>query len=142
MMEKFKKLLKEKAQKGQFLSDGDKSARQDIIDEIKSIAQDSMGGDIKKLKDMKKVTVASPTTEGLKEGLEKAGEVIGEKEDEESEDTEEECPMCKDGEMCAACQASSIGSEMEPEESAEVASPDSDKIAKLEAEIAALKAKL
>lgn len=139
MMEKFKQMLKKKAQEGKFISDEDKAARQEMIDEIRAMAQDSMGSDLKKIKDMKKVTVASDSAEGLKAGLEKAEDVVEAKMGEESEsedDSEEEaCPMCKDGEVCPECQMkmASEPSEAKPEMS------DKEKIAQLEAELAALK---
>ena len=137
MMEKFKAMLKKKAQEGKFISDEDKAARQEMIDEIRAMAQDSMGSDLKKIKDMKKVVVASPTEEGLKEGLKVAEDKVEEKmgEDSESEDEEEACPDCKDSEVCPECQMkmASEPSEAKPEMS------DKEKIAQLEAELAALK---
>lgn len=137
MMEKFKKMIMQKAKEGKFLSDEDKSAKMDILNEIKDMTQSEMGNDLKKVKGMKKVVVASPTEEGLKEGLEKAGDVVEEKMGEESEsEDEEECAMCKEGEMCPECQAKMAAGEMKPEVS------DKEKIAKLEEELALLKSKM
>jgi CO dehydrogenase/acetyl-CoA synthase beta subunit len=74
------------------------------------------------IKNMKKVTVAADSEEGLKEGLKKAEDVIekkmGEEEEEEGEEEEEE-----GSEEAPACPMMS----------------KEDKIAKLEAELAALK---
>ena len=137
MMEKFKKMLMQKAKEGKFLSEEDKSAKMDILNEIKGLAESEMGNDLKKVKGMKKVMVASPTQEGLKEGLEKAEEVVEQKMDsEDSESEDEECEMCKEGEMCPECQAKMAAGEMKPELS------DKEKIAKLEEELALLKSKM
>jgi hypothetical protein len=92
MMKKFKELLMEKAKMGKFLSDDEKQAKSSVVKEIKDLMRQAMG------EDLKKVTVAAPTVEGLKAGLKKASEVVEEKKDEledsekmeESEDEEVE----------------------------------------------------
>lgn len=85
-MNEFKKLLLEKAKNGKFLSDSEKEAKMDVIKEMKGMMKGMMGDDIRGLK---KVTVASDSPEGLKEGLEKAEDVIDAKMgDEESEEPE------------------------------------------------------
>lgn len=133
MMNKFKELLLKKAKDGKFLSEEDKAAKMEVLDGIKELMSDSMGKD---LKGLKKVTVASPTEEGLKAGLEKADEVVSEKLDSEesSDDSEEECAMCKDGEMCPECKAKMMVADSSNEEPSK-----EDKIKKLEEELAKLK---
>lgn len=90
-MNEFKKLLLEKAKKGDFLSDSEKEAKMSVINEMKGMMKGMMGDDIRGLK---KVTVASDSPEGLKEGLEKAEDVIeskmGEEESEEPKLSKEE----------------------------------------------------
>lgn len=83
MMDKFKKMMMKKAKEGKFLSDSDKEAKMDILSELKELASDAMGSDLKK------VTVAADSAEGLKAGLEKAKEVVEKKE----EADETECEM-------------------------------------------------
>jgi hypothetical protein len=154
MMDKIKELIKKKAKEGKFISEEDKSARMDILNELKDMAQGEMGHGLGKLK---KVTVASDSAEGLKQGLEKAGEVVDKKMG--------ECDVCKDGETCPKCKMESMmedsteapeaeGSvsdeEIDPEsdsedlaEGSEEVAPEmskEEKIKKLEAELAALKA--
>lgn len=133
MMKEFKELLMKKAKDGKFLSEEDKAAKMDVLNEIKGTLSEMMGDDLKRVKGMKKVTVASPTEEGLKEGLEKAGDVVDEKLDsedeeseEESEDTEEEMPM-EDGMMEHSPEMKMMGMSK------------ADKIKKLEEELAKLK---
>lgn len=104
-MEGFRKMLMKKAREGKFLKDDEVSAKMDVLKELKDMARDGMASDLKK------VTVASDSKEGLKKGLEKAKEVLDSKEVEE---------------------------EMEDEDESEDESK-SDKIKKLEAELAALK---
>lgn len=77
--------------KGKMLSDEEKEAKMSVIKAMRDEAQDQMGG---KLASMKKVTVASPDAQGLKEGLDKAKELIDAKNqmhgvDDENEEAEE-----------------------------------------------------
>lgn len=60
-----------------------KEAKLGVLGDLKKMAGEMMAGD---LKGMKKVTVASPDSEGLSEGLEKAQEIIGEKDESEDEE--------------------------------------------------------
>lgn len=55
-----------------------KSAKMSVLKDIRDMAANDMGGD---LKDMKKVTVASPDEEGLKMGLDKAKDLVDEHKD-------------------------------------------------------------
>ncbi len=94
-MKDFKELLMKKAKEGKFLSDEDKDAKMEVVRAVKQMASEEMGDELKNLKGMGKVTVASDSPEGLKAGLEKAEDVVEEKlaNSEESEDSEEEMPM-------------------------------------------------
>ena len=128
MMPEFKRLLMSKAKEGKFLSEDDKKAKMEVLDGIKQIMAEAMGQDMKGLK---KVTVASPTEEGLKEGLKVAEDKL-EGEDEEEDSEEEACPNCEDG-SCPECKMKGMMDEGEMEPSKE------EKIKKLEAELAMLK---
>lgn len=69
-----------------------KSAKMDAISGLRQTAMDAMKG---KLEGLKKVTVASDSKEGIKEGLEKAKEIVekgpnGEAPEAEEESLEEE----------------------------------------------------
>lgn len=105
-----------------------KEAKLQVLKELKKLMSDEMAKDLKGLRgeeelgtdSIKKVTVAAPDEEGLKKGLSKANELVGElgeKEDEEEEEYEEK-----------------------EEEGMEMS--DAEKLAKLEEELAALKAKM
>ena len=116
-MDEFMKLLAKKAKEQKGPMHGPKmDAKAAMAKEL----SDSLGSDIMDgIKGMKKVTVASDSEEGLKEGLEKAEDILGKSkmEDSEEEDSEEE---------------SEDESEMEDEEK----SPDLEsEIAKLEKEL-------
>lgn len=88
-MEKMKeKLMKHLAKKGKKLEPLEKEAKMSVLSDLKNFAQEKMG---EKLKDgIKKVTVASSDDEGLKEGLEKAKELLGSEEKEEDCEEEQE----------------------------------------------------
>lgn len=125
------KSFKEMLAKGKPVKEGMfKDAKMSMLKELQKAMGDSMSEDVKGLK---KVTVASPDKEGLKEGLEKAKEMIGdigpqgqseEKEDEENESEEMESEEAE-----------------EEMEEAEESDPMA-KIAELEKELAELKAQL
>lgn len=70
-----------------------------------------------KSKKLQKVTVAAPTSKGLKEGLSKAQQILaaklGSSESEESE-SEEACEECE-GEGCPVCESESEDSSEEME---------------------------
>lgn len=67
-------------------------AKLKVLKHLKEMASNMMGDDVKGgLDGMKKVTVAAPDTAGLKHGLDKAKDVIGQMgHDESMEDPEEE----------------------------------------------------
>jgi len=81
--------MKEMTKKGdKSLSPNYKKAKMSMLEALKSEMSGMMGDD---LKGLKKITVASPDKEGLKEGLDKAEEML-----DKSEDAEE-------GEVCPEC---------------------------------------
>jgi len=85
-MNGLQKLLMEKLKEGKTSEKGSKKqqAKLDVLAEIAELLKGATKG---KLEGMKKVTVAAPTTEGLIEGLEKAGEIVEAKtEDTDSDD--------------------------------------------------------
>lgn len=90
MEEKMMKMKKMLGGKGK-LSDVEKEAKMNVVkalsDDMSSLLRD-------KLKGLKKVTVASNSEEGLKEGLEKAEELLEKK----------MCENCE-GEGCEACES-------------------------------------
>jgi hypothetical protein len=115
-MEKFKKLLMSK--KAKPVSDVEKSAKMDVLKDLKQHAMDMMG---EKLGSVKKVTVASNSKEGIEKGLDKAKEMIKKTPEDSENVTEEACPECE-GEGCPACQEESAeheASETPEEETSE-----------------------
>jgi hypothetical protein len=79
MKELMAELMKKKKE-GKEMDPSEKKAKMGILGQIRDMAAQSMGDDVKGLK---KVTVASSDPEGLKEGLDKAKEMIASKGDEE-----------------------------------------------------------
>lgn len=69
MHDKMMKMLMKKKQEGKGLSDSDKKAKLEALGGMRDMAHQMMGS---KLKNLKKVTVASDSKPGLKEGLQKA----------------------------------------------------------------------
>jgi len=104
LKDKMMMLLKKKKQEGSELGDMEKQAKMSVVKDLR----DTMAGEMAdRLKGgLKKVTVASDSPEGLKEGLEKAEDMVESKmgdssmsesleepeESEESEDSEEMSP--------------------------------------------------
>lgn len=89
MMDDLKKKLeakygKPKAKPG---DDMKKQAKMNMLSELKGAASEAMGD---QLKNLKKVTVAADSKEGLKEGIEKASEMLGHEEHEAEESPAEE----------------------------------------------------
>lgn len=82
MIDKLMK-LKEGSKK---MSDTEKDAKLSVLQEMKKMAEDSMGS---KLKGLKKVTVAAGSTDDLEAGLEKAKEIVGSDALTETEETDE-----------------------------------------------------
>jgi len=87
MIEKLKELMKQKAKEGKFVGDKEKSFKEELLNEIDSIIGEKGVGE---LKGLKKVVVASKDTEGLKEGLDKAKEVVDEMPEESASEDESE----------------------------------------------------
>lgn len=86
MKDKMMKMLMDKKRSGKELQPGEKEAKMKVIKDLRQMAEQIMKDDIK---GMKKVTVASPTQEGLKEGLEKAEDILESNSEEMSEESEE-----------------------------------------------------
>lgn len=83
-MKELKKLLIEKAKKGDFKDEKMASAMDDVLKEADDMVNE---------KKLKKLTVVAPDDESLKEGLEKAEDMLESKmEDSESEEMPEEEP--------------------------------------------------
>lgn len=69
MMKKLMMLKKDKKK----MSPSEKEAKMSVLKDLKSVAEEAMGDD---LKGMKKVTVAADSEEGLEEGMDKAKELL------------------------------------------------------------------
>lgn len=82
MKDKMMKLMGEKKK----ISPIEQKAKMNVLEQLKKDMQDMMGD---KVAGLKKVTVASPDSEGLELGLEKAKNLIEGQESEESDETEE-----------------------------------------------------
>lgn len=83
MMDKLMKLMEKKGKK---ISPIEQRAKSDVLAKLRGEASDSMG---EKLNGLKKVSVAAPDEEGLKAGLDKAKELLGEdQEDDEASEYE------------------------------------------------------
>lgn len=79
-MKDFKKMMGKDDEK-----DGmQKEAKLSVLKHLRQMASDMMGDDVKNGM-MKKVTVAAPDKAGLKQGLEKAEEMMGEEPEPEAE---------------------------------------------------------
>lgn len=85
-MQSLLKLLKKKAEKGDYISESDKAAKLSVLDALDKMMDDENAAG------MKKVTVMAPDKEGLEAGLEKAKDVVEKKEAAE----EAECEMCEE----------------------------------------------
>jgi hypothetical protein len=93
------KMLRMLGKKKEKMGDAEKEAKMSVIKEMRNMASGIMGDN---LKNLKKVTIASDSKEGLEEGLDKAKEVIEkqpmqEESDESSEEEQmEDCNMSED----------------------------------------------
>lgn len=90
MQDKVMKMLMSKKKEGKTLSDSDKKAKLSALQGMRGMAHQMMGD---KLKNLKKVTVASDSKEGLKAGLHKAEDLASQ------EPGDEERPMGQDPNM-------------------------------------------
>lgn len=73
-MKELMKMLSDKEESSE-MSDNDIEAKMDVLKELLKLASGHAGQDI--VGKLKKVTVAAPDDKGLKEGLKKAGEMMG-----------------------------------------------------------------
>lgn len=118
-----------------------KHSKLGMLSQLKDAMEDGMADDVRSLK---KVSVASPSTEGLSEGLEKAKELLSGSDNEsplESRD-EPKSPMAEAAEEAQedAEEVSEDSSESDDESEGDIA--PGDRLAALEKEIAELKAKM
>jgi len=78
-MDKMEKLLmKKKDKKGSMMGDTEREAKMSVLKHVGDMASDMMKG---RLDGMKKVTVASDSADGLKEGLAKAKDMMAAREE-------------------------------------------------------------
>lgn len=87
-MDKLMKMLMNKGDEGSEMSEQDVMAKMEVLKELIQMAEEAAGHGIGE--GLKKVTVASPSSEGLEEGLEKAQEMLPKVEDMSEEMGEEE----------------------------------------------------
>jgi hypothetical protein len=129
-----KKIMDKKGGKGSKLSDTEREAKMSVLEDLRKMMEDQMGGH---LDGLKKVTVASPDQHGLEKGLETAQELISHakdsKETEMGHGAEENEPSHDELDE---------SSEEEASESPEMeASEDEDDEASIDAKLAELMAK-
>jgi hypothetical protein len=136
MKHKLHQLMKKKADKGDVLSDNHAKAKSGILEDLIGEMMD-MEGD--KVKNLKKVTVASDSPAGLEKGLDKAKELVGNK-DLAPEMMSEEMPEMASEEESE--EESEESPEMEASEESEEEEGEEKKVADLEEEIKKLKEKL
>ena len=86
MSKLFDKLMEKKKKDGGKMRPEEKEAKMGVLENLKQAMTESMSG---KLGGLKKVTVASDSTEGLKKGLDKAKEITGHLPESESEEDSE-----------------------------------------------------
>jgi len=84
-MNSYEKLIAKKKKGNEEMSPMVKQAKMGILENLRDMADSQMG---EKLMNMKKVSVASDSKEGLASGLEKAKEMIESQADEESSEDE------------------------------------------------------
>lgn len=89
MMGKMDKLFSKKKKEDKEMSAPEKKAKSSVLETLRDYASEQMG---KKLGGLKKVTVASDSEEGLEKGLEKAKQILGDKEHEEMVEDAESGP--------------------------------------------------
>jgi hypothetical protein len=110
-MHKFEKLLAKKMKDGKKMSDNEKEAKSGVLSEMKDMASKMMGD---KVKGIKKVTVASNSDEGVKKGLEKAKELLGQESEESPEMEESETEESSEESMDDCCeQVEELGEKMD-----------------------------
>lgn len=96
-MNKLDRILRLKKGKEEGMDDLEKTAKMDILEQLRKAASEEMGD---KLKNYRKVTVASDDAEGLEAGLEKAKEMLSHSgEEEQDEDGEDEMHESEEDEL-------------------------------------------
>jgi len=119
-----KKIMDKKGGKGSKLSDTEREAKMSVLEDLRKMMEDEMGGH---LDGLKKVTVASPDQHGLEKGLETAQDLISHAKD--SKETDMSDMLGDEG-----------GEEESPEHEASE-SPDEESEEELDAKLAELMAK-
>lgn len=94
-MDKFDQLL---GKKGKKVSDLEQRAKKDVLSGFQSDPDDELGG---KLAGLKKVSVAAPDEEGLKSGLDKAKDILGQLQDGQDPNSGPENLEAKPKEECS-----------------------------------------
>lgn len=113
MLKKFMKLLEKRGAEKPEIDEHEKLAKVDALNALKKMASDGMAG---KMKSLKKVSVMSDSEQGLKEGLEKAKQILPSHEFESASDEEaEESP---EHEMGESPEAEAMEHEESPEQEA------------------------
>lgn len=92
MSDKMMKMMLSKKKHGKELSDGEKKSKLEALMGMKDLANSHMGN---KLKNLKKVTVASDSPEGLKAGLHKAEDLADQSDDDHAALQDVDMPMNK-----------------------------------------------
>ena len=111
-MKNMEKYMDKKGKKPK-MSDNEKSAKMNVLEDLRKHAMSMMGD---KVKAPKKVVVASDSKEGLEKGLEKAKQFIDADKGEGSLMNDEDsygetCPHCE-GEGCGECEEESPAEKM------------------------------
>lgn len=99
MKDLMKKLMESKESDSSDV-DMKKKAKLNVLHELKKMASDMMGDDVKGGM-MKKVTVAAPSEKGLEKGLDKAKELVADMPEPEEMDYDEESSDEEDMEECS-----------------------------------------
>lgn len=106
MDDKMMKMMMDKKAGAKKLDPEYKKVKMGLLKDLHGDMGKMLGEDFK---GMKKVTVASPDSEGLAQGLDKAEEMLGMEESEEGEESEM-CPVC--GDACAGHELSELDSKI------------------------------
>lgn len=102
------------------MSDNEKNAKMDVVSHLRDMAAGAMKNKMSS-KGMHKVSVASDSSEGLKHGLEKAKEIVG-----EGGDSDSPLHMSEGGEVDGNRPASETGDEEEAQMLHEAENPEQD----------------
>lgn len=106
MQDKMMKMLISKKKEGKTLSDSDKKSKLHALQGMKGLANKMMGD---KLQSLKKVTVASDSNPGLKQGLHKAEDLLNQSpDDQEGQDSSDPLKM-NDGGPAGYAEGGKVG---------------------------------